>query len=635
MKSKDLDNPKIKSKIIMCKNCHQNILEEKMFLHEGFCTRNNIFCEICEKVFLKKDYDQHFKSIHKKKKINKNDSFSQKEKTQEMSSESGQPYLNKEQNDNDINDKNEKIEPLYPIPSLEYVQMPATEVFQINNPIIIAEDGQIVSTKNKNEFLLPYLGINTFQNSAKSEEILDGIISQGEIFKENNTLIRNTYNIDELENIINKENINRANTNININGNYRDSNSSNTREIINTIFNNNNYYKKSKSFAHSINCIDSNINDNNDNSLNLINSNTICEDNNTKNNNIIINNNIITYNSNKNINKIHNYFPNNENQQKTPNINSLKNKSIIRNTLENIPSNNYSIGNHQSLMNNNFINNGYENNFTGKKEPKDSYSRNTYIYQSSGQKIKQNMPFKPYSATGKNHMTKRCEFCNSIFKIEDINYHYKNCKNKEKKNIRKFDIPMPKKIEKLILSKRLNTDNNNKEEKKRIDEKKKETLNREFNEALNLISLNNDKKLFKGMISNPERKDKTRKIIKEYPKHHFKKKLFDLNDKNEKGDSPEDSKKFEMTERIQQKRNKLKRINNMSVDGNNFEFEKCMNEIKFPNQSKEEIDPWLYFYDHNKKNNGKIGLYKKEKNKKIIRNSFEKYKKSKKEIKNI
>ena len=34
-----------------------------MFLHEGFCKRNNVFCEHCEKVFLKTDYDEHLKDL--------------------------------------------------------------------------------------------------------------------------------------------------------------------------------------------------------------------------------------------------------------------------------------------------------------------------------------------------------------------------------------------------------------------------------------------------------------------------------------------------------------------------------------------------------------------------------------------
>ena len=33
-----------------------------MFLHEGFCLRNNTFCSKCKKVILKKDYETHIKN---------------------------------------------------------------------------------------------------------------------------------------------------------------------------------------------------------------------------------------------------------------------------------------------------------------------------------------------------------------------------------------------------------------------------------------------------------------------------------------------------------------------------------------------------------------------------------------------
>ena len=58
-------NQKDKSKLTMCKNCHQDILKDKMFLHEGFCIRNNVYCEHCERVFLKNDYEDHIKTIPK------------------------------------------------------------------------------------------------------------------------------------------------------------------------------------------------------------------------------------------------------------------------------------------------------------------------------------------------------------------------------------------------------------------------------------------------------------------------------------------------------------------------------------------------------------------------------------------
>ena len=54
-------------KYIKCKNCRQNILESKMFLHEGFCLRNNKLCPECDKVFLVQEYDEHLKTHNTKK----------------------------------------------------------------------------------------------------------------------------------------------------------------------------------------------------------------------------------------------------------------------------------------------------------------------------------------------------------------------------------------------------------------------------------------------------------------------------------------------------------------------------------------------------------------------------------------
>ena len=65
MASKVTKNSNNESNVIKCKNCRQDISKDKMFLHEGFCTRNNIFCEHCEKVFLKEDYENHIKDLPK------------------------------------------------------------------------------------------------------------------------------------------------------------------------------------------------------------------------------------------------------------------------------------------------------------------------------------------------------------------------------------------------------------------------------------------------------------------------------------------------------------------------------------------------------------------------------------------
>ena len=49
-------------KYVKCKNCHQEISESKIFLHEGFCLRNNKLCPECDKIFLIKEFEEHIKT---------------------------------------------------------------------------------------------------------------------------------------------------------------------------------------------------------------------------------------------------------------------------------------------------------------------------------------------------------------------------------------------------------------------------------------------------------------------------------------------------------------------------------------------------------------------------------------------
>ena len=615
-------SPKDKSTIIMCKNCHQDILEDKMFLHEGFCLRNNVYCEHCEKVFLKKDYEDHVKNIPKNLSKKKSDSQSQSQKSPETHSESGKPNSTTEHNDS-MNNFNDNIESLYPTPSLEFVQMPPTELFHINNPIIIAENGQIVSNKNKNEFLLPYLGINAFQPSQKGEEVLEGIINQGEIFKENNSISRNSYKVEELEKLLRKDSINSENSSnkIKTHLNIRESNSSNysndqiynkknirLSERINEF--NENKNNKSKGFINNVNYTDTNIVENNPINDNIDNEKELK-------NNIIINNNIITYNSNKNISKINNYFKNKETPKKPKMTNSLRNTNLNNNALEGIPLDKNSIKSHHiQTNNNNDFDIYFGNNFSGNKEPKDSNSKRSQIYQSSGQKNQKNTSFMPQSENGNGKIPiKRCEYCNNVFNPNEINIHYKICKMKKekKKKIKKFDIPKPKKREETFLTENIpleNIDENN-----GLDNAKRATLQRKFNAALNVISLNNERKINRGLISNPDKNSKNVNIIKDNKKVSLKKKLFHLNNENiedqnfTKKDFPEDSSRIEKAARTQKRIYRVKRINNLSVDGNNnIDFiNNYIKNIKLQRSPKQQmqynvyntdIDPWHYFYDN-------------------------------------
>ena len=133
---------------IRCDNCRQDIERKKMFLHEGFCHRNNVFCEHCEQVFLKEDYEQHIIDLPKNLTSNKDESSTTSKKSTSNEEEVSMPIIS------------QSITTINPNTNLEFVHLPLVEEYTINTPIIISECGEIVSNKNKNEFLLPFLGIN-------------------------------------------------------------------------------------------------------------------------------------------------------------------------------------------------------------------------------------------------------------------------------------------------------------------------------------------------------------------------------------------------------------------------------------------------------------------------------------------
>ena len=133
---------------IRCDNCRQDIERKKMFLHEGFCHRNNVFCEHCEQVFLKEDYEQHIIDLPKNLTSKKDDISKNSNKSTSNEEDATIPVIS------------QQITTINPNTSLEFVHLPLVEEYTINTPIVISESGEIVSNKNKNEFLLPFLGIN-------------------------------------------------------------------------------------------------------------------------------------------------------------------------------------------------------------------------------------------------------------------------------------------------------------------------------------------------------------------------------------------------------------------------------------------------------------------------------------------
>ena len=173
---------------IKCENCRQDILANKMFLHEGFCQRNNVFCEHCERVYLKKDYKEHIleisvnltkknrESISKQIETNINNNNHNNNNnninnniTQKETNINNNNIIQKETNINNINNniiqKNLKVNN-----NVIYQQERSNwiEQYSINAPIIIGPNGEIVSKKNKNDFLLPILGIENVRYNNNS-----------------------------------------------------------------------------------------------------------------------------------------------------------------------------------------------------------------------------------------------------------------------------------------------------------------------------------------------------------------------------------------------------------------------------------------------------------------------------------
>ena len=251
MSSKEEKEPE---EVVKCTNCRQDIEAKKMFLHEGFCHRNNIFCQHCEKVFLKTDYEKHKKKILKEKK-------NKKVKIKEYKQSSKQVGEKKEKEIHAvIKQAPTEVNPKPP----EYAPIPIIEEYNINTPIIISENGQILSNKNKNEYILSYLGFDPIQNNynnnynlalnnetlmnieKQSVEEIQNMLYRNNKFNQNAIINRNrNLNIPLSENInnnINFYNINNQISNIN---NINDINNINQN-----MYNNNNNININSNLNH-------------------------------------------------------------------------------------------------------------------------------------------------------------------------------------------------------------------------------------------------------------------------------------------------------------------------------------------------------------------------------------------------
>lgn len=246
---------------IRCDNCRQDIESKKMFLHEGFCHRNNVFCEHCEQVFLKEDYEQHIIDLPKNLTSKKDDISKNSNKSTSNEEEATIPVIS------------QQITTINPNTSLEFVHLPLVEEYTINTPIVISESGEIVSNKNKNEFLLPFLGINPIHSYNYTNQYI----------MNTNSNIQNSY----------------KNYSTYTFGGQSQSYQNNLRNTFNYYEGNlrTNYQKYDNIFTKNI--IEPNYN-------------KVYEENYQVNNNIVINNNnnVIEFENKNNFNEINSYLPN-------------------------------------------------------------------------------------------------------------------------------------------------------------------------------------------------------------------------------------------------------------------------------------------------------------------------------------
>ena len=136
------DNPDNSEKYIKCTNCHQNILSSKMFLHEGFCLRNNTYCFECGKVILKKDFETHLNDHTNLKKENKSNKGIQKIENNNQQ-ENKSPFLINQINYNSC-------------VNMSFQNPQQKEIIKYNEPIIITTSGdnELSSPEEYKEFFL-------------------------------------------------------------------------------------------------------------------------------------------------------------------------------------------------------------------------------------------------------------------------------------------------------------------------------------------------------------------------------------------------------------------------------------------------------------------------------------------------
>ena len=488
---------------IKCKSCRQYIPFHKMFLHEGFCQKNNIFCEHCDQVFLRKDYDQHILEISKNLSKTNKDSIIKRLKTD------FKDFKNENYNNNDYFTKEKNVKKK----SMK-ITIPIIEQLTIRKPIVIGPYGNILPAKNDDYLISLFnsnLMIKNFQRSPKYNLVLNTKYNEG--LTQNKT----NYNNDNYSNCIKKTDMNHINI-LNNNNIFNEKNS-----IL--IFDKKNEEKNNLRINILYNnCIENNISSiSNRKDINGINrknfsksignySNDIIYTKDKPNinsekskNNIIINNNIITYNSNHNINKINNIFNEVQNAQNREKINRENKDNIndskinINEILRNNTNTNIYYNRYHKQKENKIINN-LEN--SSKKEPQDNISKIKYIKISG--KHKEKKPKKGIIIKKRNQLLNFDKNNNSqnIVKLKfsnnfNNNFLVKNNSTTKKNGFKKTKIP-------------LNTFSTNKKQKKvetiklRFNDYIKEDIDESSLDEKNIIIIRNIKlasrKKYKGNL---------------------------------------------------------------------------------------------------------------------------------------
>ena len=160
-----------------CPNCQQNVLTSKMFLHEGFCFKNNIVCKYCKKPILKKNYESHL-DTHLKKSPKKNNC------PEDGKNKKHQILINQINYNSCLNMNFEKI-------------LKPKEVIKINDPIVIAtEENQLNTIEEYRDFFFKNNEIAKLLNINQANKIIMNIPTNENTKNKNMPVINNINNIN-------------------------------------------------------------------------------------------------------------------------------------------------------------------------------------------------------------------------------------------------------------------------------------------------------------------------------------------------------------------------------------------------------------------------------------------------------